>query len=121
MYYNGRKVYRRFIANGQPTPPVFDGKWKATYSNGNVTKLTFDKFYDTDENGIPVVKEDKVDRLKEYKSIVIDAAVTLPNNLMQILRISRSQSKNMIRLRINPGHLEKEPVTKEENTLSSIW
>ena len=30
-------------------------------SNGNVTKLTFDKFYDTDENGIPVVKEDKVD------------------------------------------------------------
>ena len=37
MYYNGRKVYRRFVANGQPTPPSFDGKWKATYSNGNVT------------------------------------------------------------------------------------
>lgn len=40
MYYNGRKVYRRFVANGQPTPPtppVFESKWKATYQDGHVT------------------------------------------------------------------------------------
>lgn len=38
MYYNGRKVYRRFVANGQPTPPTpsFEGKWKATYLDGHV-------------------------------------------------------------------------------------
>ena len=30
-------------------------------SNGNVIKLTFDKFYNTDVNGKPIVKEDKVD------------------------------------------------------------
>ena len=36
MYYNGRRVYRRFVANGQPTPPTpsFDGKFKAEYSDG---------------------------------------------------------------------------------------
>ena len=40
MYYNGRKVYRRFVANGSPTPPTppaFDGKWKATYLDEHVT------------------------------------------------------------------------------------
>lgn len=39
LYYNGMVRYRRFVANGEPTPPTpsFDGKWKATYSNGNVT------------------------------------------------------------------------------------
>jgi len=36
LYYNGMVRYRRFVANGQPTPPVFDGKWKATYQDGHV-------------------------------------------------------------------------------------
>jgi len=42
MYYNGRRVYRRFVANGQPTPPVFDGKWKATYQDGHVESAQCD-------------------------------------------------------------------------------
>ena len=42
LYYNGMVRYRRFVANGQPTPPSFDGKWKATYSNGNVTSAECD-------------------------------------------------------------------------------
>ena len=37
LYYNGMVRYRRFVANGQPTPPSFDGKWKATYQDGHVT------------------------------------------------------------------------------------
>ena len=36
LYYNGMVRYRRFVANGQPTPPSFDGKWKATYQDGHV-------------------------------------------------------------------------------------
>lgn len=36
LYYNGMVRYRRFVANGQPTPPVFDGKWKATYQDGHI-------------------------------------------------------------------------------------
>ena len=36
LYYNGMVRYRRIVANGQPTPPVFDGKWKATYQDGHV-------------------------------------------------------------------------------------
>ena len=42
LYYNGRRVYRRFVANGQPTPPTFDGKWKATYQDGHVTSAECD-------------------------------------------------------------------------------
>lgn len=44
MYYNGRKVYRRFVANGQPTPPTpsFEGKWKATYLDGHVESAQCD-------------------------------------------------------------------------------
>lgn len=37
LYYNGTMRYRRFVANGSPTPPTppsFDGKFKAEYSNG---------------------------------------------------------------------------------------
>jgi hypothetical protein len=45
MYYNGRRVYRRFVANGQPTPPTppaFEGKWKATYQDGHVESAQCD-------------------------------------------------------------------------------
>jgi hypothetical protein len=45
MYYNGRRVYRRFVANGQPTPPTppaFEGKWKATYSDSHVESAECD-------------------------------------------------------------------------------
>lgn len=34
LYYNGMVRYRRFVANGSPTPPIFDGKFKAEYSDG---------------------------------------------------------------------------------------
>jgi hypothetical protein len=45
MYYNGRRVYRRFVANGQPTPPTppaFEGKWKATYSDSHIESAQCD-------------------------------------------------------------------------------
>jgi len=37
MMYNGREVHRRFIADGEPTPPTPVGKkFIATYSNGDI-------------------------------------------------------------------------------------
>lgn len=39
MYYNGRRVYRRFVANGQPTPPTPPDFCRLTLNNGETVDI----------------------------------------------------------------------------------
>ena len=92
LYYNGAMRYRRFVANGSPTPPSFDGKWKATYQDGHVTSAECDsssEIRNSEINKTNLVSVEIGDCVTSISYLVFNycsslTSVTIPNSVTSI-------------------------------------
>lgn len=109
LYYNGMVRYRRFVANGQPTPPVFDGKWKATYQDGHVESAECDSSSEIGRNEINLTNLVSIEigscvtSINEWSfgSCSSLTSVTIPNSVTTIGNYAFSQSSGLKRLNSN--------------------